>query len=346
MLVVEADAPAARALVAHLREHGFDAMPAHDGEGALNTIAHTRVDALVCPLHGAGVDGLALLAALHDRRPDACAIMTSEGPELERAVEAMRRGAWDVQERPLAAERLVAALERGLEHLALAERVIAMEDARDRRDRREGPVGGSRSLQRVREQVAQVGPTRATVLVEGEEGVGKGVVARALHLASPRAGGPFVRFDCASLPEEMFEPSLFGAESATGVRRGRAEMAEGGTLVLDGAEHLPPHAQMLLLRFLQDRGFERVGGARTVRADVRVVATASPGLAEAVRDGRWREDLFYQLSVVRIVVPPLRERREDVPLLVEHLLRELAREHGRRPRRVTRGLMDRLVAHD
>jgi DNA-binding NtrC family response regulator len=200
-------------------------------------------------------------------------------------------------------------------------------------------------MQRVREQVAQVAPTRATVLIEGEEGVGKGVIARALHLGSPRAGGPFVRFDCASLPEEMFEPALFGVESAAGIRRGRAELAEGGTLVLDGAEHLPAHAQVLLLRLLQDRGFERAGGTRTVRADVRVLATASGDLGEAVREARFREDLFYQLAVVRIAVPPLRERPEDIPVLVEHLLRELAREHGRRPRRVTRGLMDRLVAH-
>jgi DNA-binding NtrC family response regulator len=345
VLVVDREADEVRARVAHLREHGFDAMPAHDAEGALNTIAHTRVDALVCALDAPRIDGLAVLAALRARRPDACAILLSDGPDLGRAVEAMRRGAWDVQERPGDSGRLLAALERGLEHLALAERAVELEDEIVRRDRRAGPAGGSRAMQRVREQVAQVAPTRATVLIEGEEGVGKGVIARALHLGSPRAGGPFVRFDCASLPEEMFEPALFGVESGAGIRRGRAELAEGGTLVLDGAEHLPAHAQVLLLRLLQDRGFERAGGTRTVRADVRVLATASGDLGEAVREARFREDLFYQLAVVRIAVPPLRERPEDIPVLVEHLLRELAREHGRRPRRVTRGLMDRLVAH-
>ncbi len=346
VLVVDRDAEAVRALVTHLREHGFDAVPAHDGEGAVNTISHTRVDGLVCALRAPRIDGFAVLAALRGRRPDACAVMLSDGPELERAVEAMRHGAWDVQERPAHAGRLLATLERGLEHLALAERVIEMEDELERRDRTAGPTGGSRALQRVREQLAQVAPTRANVLIEGEEGVGKGVVARALHLGSPRAHGPFVRFDCASLPEAMFEPALFGSEAAGGVRRGRVELAEGGTLVLDDAEHLPAHAQVLMLRFLQDRAFERAGGSRTVRADVRVLATASPAIADAVREGRFREDLFRLLAVVRVVVPPLRERREDIPLLVERLLRDLAREHGRRPRRVTRGLMDRLVAQE
>ncbi len=343
MLVVERDPDAARALTGYLRAHGFDVVPARDGEGAINTIAHTRIDAVVCPLHAPQIDGFAVLAALRARRPGGCAIMLSDGPELERAVEAMRHGAWDVQERPAPAGRLLAALERGLEHLALTERVVEMEVERARQH--DAPTGGSRAMQRVRERIAQVAPTRAPVLIEGEEGVGKGVVARALHLGSPRAGGPFVRFDCASLPEELFEAELCGAEAGAVVRRGRVELAEGGTLVLDGAEHLPAHAQVLLLRLLQDRAFERAGGERTLRADVRVLATAAGGLDEAVREGRFREDLLRQLAVVRIVVPPLRERREDIPVLVEHLLRELSHEHGRRPRRVTRGLMDRLVAH-
>ena len=347
VLVVDRDPDAARALVAHLREHGFDALLAADGEGAINIIAHARVDALVCALRAERIDGFAVLAALRERRPDGCAVMLSDGPELERAVEAMRRGAWDVQERPVHAGRMLATLERGFEHLKLAERVVEMESELGRRAGLAGPTGSSRAMQRVREQVAQVARTRATVLIEGEEGVGKAVVAHALHLGSTRATGPFVRFDCGSLPPDMVESELCGVEGAAGTmpRRGRVESAEGGTLVLDGVEHLAPHVQVLLLRLLQGRAFERVGGTRSLRADVRVVATTSQDLGETVRAGRFREDLFWQLAVVRITLPPLRERREDIPLLAEQLLRELAAEHGRRPRRVTRGLMDRLVAH-
>lgn len=347
VLVVEADAPTARLLVTRLRERGFDASHVADGDSAVNAIGHASVEAIVCALRGPRIDGFAVLAALRSRRPGACAIMISDGPELERAVEAMRLGAWDVQERPVHPERLIAALDRGLGHLALAERLVAVESELDRRAGRIAPTGSSRAMQRAREQVAQVAPTRATVLIEGEEGVGKAVVARALHLGSRRARGPFVRLDCASLPPEMLEAELWGAEGADGAppRRGRIEAAEGGTLVLDAVDALSAHAQVLLLRLLQDRSFERVGGTRAMRADVRVVATTSKDLAEESREGRFREDLFWQLAVVRIALPPLRDRREDVPLLVEQLLRELAAEHGRRPRRVTRGLVDRLVEH-
>jgi DNA-binding NtrC family response regulator len=234
------------------------------------------------------------------------------------------------------------------EVLSELERAVALvrAEASAANAHREVPAGGSRAMTRVREQIAQVAPTRAPVLIEGEDGTGKGVVARALHLGSPRAAGPFVRFDCASLPEELFETELCGSEDGDVIHRGRAELAEGGTLVLDGAEHLPAHAQLLLLRLLQDRSFERVGGKRALRADVRAIATVGEDLDAEVRAGRFREDLLRQLAVVRIALPALRERREDIPVLVEQLLRDLAHEHGRRPRRVTRGLMDRIVAHD
>ena len=194
--------------------------------------------------------------------------------------------------------------------------------------------------------MAQVAPTRASVLIEGEEGTGKGVVARALHAGSPRHEGPFVRLDCGGLPAELFEVELCGTEAGDGrpARRGRLELADGGTLVLDGIEHLPSRAQVLLLRLLQEHAYERVGGARSRHADVRVLATTAADLGAAVRDGRFREDLLRQLAVVRIALPPLRERPDDVPLLVERLLHDLAREHGRRPRRVTRGVMERLAS--
>jgi DNA-binding NtrC family response regulator len=309
-----------------------------------------RADALVCALRTGRIDGFPVLAAALARRPDACAIMLSDGPEMELAVEAIRRGARDVQSRPVHAGRLLAALDRGLEHLALAERVVEIEGRLDRRQRREyeeALTGGSPGIRRAREQVAQVAATRATILVEGEEGTGKGVVARALHLGGTRREGAFVRLDCAGLPAELVEAELCGVEAhgRASARQGMLELADGGTLVLAGVEHLPAHAQVLLLRVLQRRTFERVGGTRERRADVRLIATAEADLGEAQRAGKFREDLLRHLAVVRIQLPPLRERREDLPLLADRLLHELAREHGRRPRRLTRGATDRLALH-
>ncbi len=346
MLVAERETDAARGLVAALRERGFAVAWAHDGESAIGVAGRERVDALVSALRESRIDGFAVLAATRARRPDAVAVMLTDGPEMALAVEAMRAGAWDVQPRAASPARIVAALERGLEHQALAARVTAMEDALDRRERLEPLTGDSYAVRRAREQVAQVAPTRATVLIEGEPGTGKGLVARALHAASTRADGPFVRLDCGGLPAELFEAELCGVEGDDGavVRRGRLERADGGTLVLDAVDELPARAQVLLLRLLQERAYERVGGARSRRADVRVVATTARELAAAVREGRFREDLFRLLAVVRIALPPLRERRADVPALVERLLRDLAREHGRRPRRITRGALERLVA--
>jgi DNA-binding NtrC family response regulator len=202
-------------------------------------------------------------------------------------------------------------------------------------------------VRRVREQVEHVAPTRAPVLVEGEEGSGRRVAARTLHRRSGRRAGPLVWLECRGLSDALFETELCGSEThGSAAVPGRIEQAEGGTLVLHGVEHLGARSQVILLRLLQDRTFERVGGTRTLRADVRVVATAAGDLEARVRAGTFRTDLLHALALVRIALPPLRERRDDIPLLVEGLLRELAREHGRRPRRVTRGVVERLVAHE
>ena len=225
--------------------------------------------------------------------------------------------------------------------------IAALEGEDDRRGWLEALAGGSRAIRRVREQIAQVAPMRATVLIEGEEGTGKSVVAHALHRRSGRADGPFVRFECGAVPAELVEAELCGTERPDEPPRpGRLELADGGTLVLDRVEQLPARAQLRLLRVLQDRAFERVGGSRTRHADVRVLATTTADLEAAQREGAFRQDLFRLLAVVRVALPPLRERREDLPVLAERLLRDLAREHGRRLQRLTRGVLDRLLAYD
>jgi DNA-binding NtrC family response regulator len=314
----------------------------------MDAIDRTRPRAVVCELRAAGIDGLAVLAHARARRPAPCVVLLSDGPELELAVEAMRRGAWDVQSWPLARDRLVEALRRGLDHQALAARVVRMEGEMDRRFGLGALAGTSLAIRRVRDQVRQVAPTRAAVLIEGENGSGKSVVARALHRAGPRREAPFVWVDCHALPANMIEAELFGAPPTAGspARAGRFEQADGGTLYFDGVEALPPRTQSLVLRALGERAVAHAGDGAPRRIDVRIVTATSRDLAGEVRAGAFREDLYFSLAVVRIAMPPLRARREDVPALAEEILRESAREHGRRRRRLTRGAIERITAHE
>jgi DNA-binding NtrC family response regulator len=271
----------------------------------------------------------------------------------------MRQGAADFQVKPLNLEKLLAVIRHGLEHQALAARVAEMEAQLDARFGYEALTGRSRSLQRVLEQVRHIAPTRATVLIEGETGTGKGLLAQAIHQNSPRKGERFVWVSCGALVPEAIEGELFGLEpgafAGSGPQKpaaataagspGRFEQADGGTLFLDEVGELPPSAQVRLLRVLQDRSFERAGGTGTLRADVRLIAATSRDLTPDVQAGRFRADLYERLSVVRVQTPPLRERREDIPLLVEAFLREFNREHGRRVTGITRGALERLMRH-
>ncbi|MFN8589673.1 MAG: sigma-54 dependent transcriptional regulator [Candidatus Eisenbacteria bacterium] len=344
VLVVERDGDGARSLAEFLRRHDLDVVVAHDGEAAGNALDKRRVNALLCALRAPRIEGLALLAHALARRPGLCAILFAESDDVERAAEAVRRGAWDVRAYPLQLDRLLATLRRGLEHQELVERVERMAGELDRRRGVDALVGGSRAIERVREQVRQIAPTRSSVLLVGEAGTGRSVVARAIHHASPRRDERFVWLDVAAASPDTIESELFGepADGDRPARAGRIELADRGTLYVDHVELLPERAQLRLLRVLQDRVLDRPGGAPALRVDVRMLAATSVELGDEVRAGRFREDLYYRLDVVRIALPALRDRREDIPLLAEHLLRQIAREHGRRPRRITRGALDRL----
>lgn len=347
VLVVDRESEATRLLVAFLIEQGFDAPWTRDGESGFNAIAKERPDCLVCEMRTRRIDGLAVLARAKERNPDVCAVMVTEGVDVAMAVEAMRRGAYDFQAKPVNRDKLLATLRLGLEHQRLAARVARMEESLDSRFGLDSLTGNSRAIQRVKDQVRRIAPTRAAVLIEGESGSGKGVVARAIHQNSTRRQGPFVAVHCSEIAPDELEQELFGVARGTTVRRrGKVEQADGGTLFLDEIAEAPAAVQLRLLRLLQDRVIERTGGTQSVRVDVRLLVASSSDLDAAVLAERFRDDLFHTLSVVRIPMPPLRDRREDLAPLVERFLRPLGRAHGRRVTSVTPGVLERFAAYD
>jgi DNA-binding NtrC family response regulator len=344
VLVALPGAEPGRALAEFLDGNGFDAVTVRDTESALNALDREHVDGLVCAARAPRLDGLSVLDRARERSASLCAVMLANGDTRALALEAVRRGAYDFQLEPLDREKLLATLRLGLTHQRLAQRVTEIEEGLDKRFGWRALTGRSRAIQRVRDQVRQLAATRAPVLLEGEPGTGKSVVARGLHHNGPRRERRFERVRCGALPEGVLEVELFGSEAAGAA--GAVERADGGTLLIEHVDQAPASVQVRLLRLLQDRVVERTGGAQSRRADVRVIAACDGELATAVRAGRLRDDLYYLLAVTRVTLPPLRERLEDLPLLVEELVRAANREHGRRVPGVTAGTLDRLARHD
>jgi DNA-binding NtrC family response regulator len=351
VLYVDKDEPDSRALAARLRAQNYQLVFVHDGEAAFHALDETRVDCLVTELKIHRIDGMAVLARAKKLHPEVCAVVITAGGDVAAATEAMRRGATDFQAKPLNVDKLLAVLEQGLSRQALVQRTAELESRLDERFGFERFTGHSNAVSRMIDQVRQIAPTRATVLIVGEAGTGKELLAQAIHQHSPRAKERYVRVHLAALAEGVLEGELFGHErgaapGASEARAGRLELADGGTLFLDEIGELAPAVQVQLLRVLQEQEFERVGGHSTHKVDVRVVAATNKSLEELVARGRLREDLYDRLRVVTVRVPPLRERSEDIPLLAELFLREFNREHGRRVTGITRGALQQLLTYE
>jgi two-component system, NtrC family, response regulator HydG len=334
ILVADDDTGMRESLVRALRREGFTVVAADDGTAALDALRRGHVDLLVADLRMPGLDGLELLRAAKLVAPETEIVVISGHGTVEEAVEAMKEGAYDFLTKPFDRAALIRTVRQALERRTL---ILENRSLQRRLDELTGAgelIGQSLAIRGVLDLVRQVAPTAATVLIQGESGTGKELVARALHDLSHPRGKPFIRVNCAALPETLLESELFGYEKgaftgAAGRKDGRFQLADGGTLLLDEVGDLSPLTQAKLLRVLQEGEFEPLGATRTVRVDVRVVAATNQDLARLVKDKRFREDLYYRLQVITMTVPPLRERSEDIPLLAQHFLRLFATKNHR-----------------
>jgi two-component system, NtrC family, nitrogen regulation response regulator NtrX len=333
ILVVDDEPNIRRLLGSLLDAEGHATRTAASGEDALAAVADEEPDVVLLDLALPGASGLEVLAALRTTNPALPVVMMSGRATLDDAVRATKIGAFHFIEKPLSAEAVLLTVASAIELRRARElsRTLAAELSAGAR-----LVGTSRVMQKVRQLIEQVAPTDARVLITGESGTGKELAAAALHELSPRAGGAFVRVNSAAIPRELVESEMFGHErgaftSAVDTRRGRFELAAGGTLFLDEIAELSAEAQAKLLRAIETGTFERVGGQTPIRADVRVIAATNRDIEQALAAGTFREDLYYRLNVLRIHMPPLRERVEDVPELVSHLMARLRQRHGLAP---------------
>lgn len=351
MLLVADDDPGLReSLQRTLTRAGYRVALAPDGRSALDQLQGGGFDLILSDIRMPGLTGMQLLHAAKTLQPDIDVILLTAFGTIEEAVNAIKDGACDFITKPFRGEQLLNAVRKALERRSLLERNRVLEKQVEDLRSRGAMIGGSPAFRRMMTLVEQVADSSATVLIQGESGAGKEGVARAIHERSGRRNRNFVAVNCAALPEPLLESELFGYEKgaftgAAGRKEGRFELADGGTLFLDEVSDLSPVTQPKILRVLQEGEFERVGGTRTQRVDVRIVTATNQDLAQMVREKRFREDLFYRLNVVHIPVPPLRERRSDIPLLVDHFVQTLNSKLGTAFVGVDRQAMRLLIAN-
>ncbi len=325
LLLVEDEAALRTAVAEQLADRGYRVEQADTGEAALARLADFAFDIIVTDLRLPGLDGTAVLEAAVERYPDIIAIVVTGFGTVKDAVEAIKRGAWDFVNKPFQIDELLHVLDAALEQRRLKSENAYLRAQLQERYSFAGVVGKSRAMARLFQLLETVAATNSTILISGETGTGKEVVARAIHHNSPRRMQRFVALNCSAIPETLLEAELFGHvrgafTGAVGNRQGRLEQAHRGTLFLDEVGTMSTALQSKLLRVLQEREFERVGDSHTTKVDVRVIAATNSDLARMVSEGQFREDLFYRLNVIPVRLPPLRERKEDIPLLVQHFL--------------------------
>ncbi|MBC8996631.1 sigma-54-dependent Fis family transcriptional regulator [Pseudomonas sp. N40(2020)] len=352
VMVVDDESSIRNAVEQWLSLSGFDVQLFSRAEECLAALPAHFPGVIVSDVRMPGLSGLELLAEVQRRDADLPVILLTGHGDVPMAVEAMRDGAYDFLEKPFSPETLLGSLRRALEKRRLILENRALHEQADHRARLDATLlGVSRGLQTLRRQVLDLATLPVNVLIRGETGSGKELVARCLHDFGPRADKPFVALNCAAIPEQLFEAELFGHESgaftgASGKRIGKLEYADGGTLFLDEIESMPLAQQVKLLRVLQEQKLERLGSNQSIRVDLRIVAATKPDLLDEARAGRFREDLAYRLNVAELRLPPLRERREDIPLLFENFAQSAAQRLGRTFPPLTGAQLSHLLSHD
>lgn len=350
LLIVDDEKALREAIAERLEDHGFVVEQADSGEAALARLAEFAFDILITDLRLPGIDGRKVLEAALERYPEIIPIVITGYGTVKDAVEAIKQGAADFITKPFQFDALLHVLRSALEQRRLKSENAYLRSQLEERYRIDGLVGQSRVMRDLFQLLETVAAISSTVLIRGETGTGKELAARALHHNSPRRANRFVAINCSAIPETLLEAELFGHvrgafTGAVGTRQGRLEQAHKGTLFLDEVGTMSPALQAKLLRVLQEREFERVGDSHTVKIDVRVIAATHSDLARMVTEGTFREDLFYRLNVIPVQLPALRERREDVPLLVQHFLEKLSADSGRGVVTVSQEALRRLMAY-
>ena len=350
LLVADDDPGLRESLERTLTREGYRVVLASDGRAALERVQAGGVDLIVTDLRMPGLTGLELLRAAKAIMPDVDVILLTAFGTVEEAVKAMKDGAYDFLTKPFRREQLIKLVDKALERRDLIEQNKALKKQLEDIRAKGQMIGSSPAYRRMLSLVEQIADSSATILIQGESGAGKELVARTIHERSGRRAGPFVAVNCAALPETLLESELFGYEKgaftgAAGRKEGRFELASGGTLFLDEVADLSLVTQPKILRVLQEGEFERLGGTRTIQVDVRIVAATNQDLAEMVKDKRFREDLYYRLNVITVRVPPLRERHEDIRLLAQHYLRVYAAKNGRKLEGFSNEALERLESY-
>jgi len=354
ILVVEDNDTLRRAITIALRERWGDVREVASGDDAIECICDSHSDAfdvIVTDLRLPGCDGVSVLRAARERDPGTSVLVMTAYGSIETAVEAMRSGAFDFVQKPLDLDQLELRVARGVDHRRLLYEVTELRAEQAARQASEQIIGDSPALRSALDLAKRVAPTRSTVLITGETGTGKELIAGLIHRASPRAEGPLVKVNCAALPETLLESELFGHERGafTGADRqriGRFEEANGGTLFLDEVGDTSSATQAKLLRVLQERRFHRLGGSTLLRTDARIISATNQDLGARIEEGLFREDLYFRLNVIRIHLPPLRERPEDLVDLAHHFLRELSTEMSHSIRGFTEAALAKIRSHD